>query len=108
MAQLSEHPSVRGFWARATASPSEPPSTLDAKELREVCLKAGADDIGFVDVDRAELAGERNDILSFFPHTKSQISFVRRMNREPIHNPARSVANVEFHQSGSALRSRNS
>jgi hypothetical protein len=30
------------------------------------------------------------------------------MNREPIHNPARSVANVEFHQSGSALRSRNS
>ncbi len=28
------------------------------------------------------------------------ISFVLRMNREPIHNPARSVANVEFHHTG--------
>ena len=37
---------------------------------------------------------------SFFPQTKSLISFVLRMNREPIHNPARSVANVEFHHTG--------
>jgi Fe-S-cluster-containing hydrogenase component 2 len=101
MAQISEHPSVKRFWAaRAAASPEEPPATLDAQELRDICLQAGADDVGFVDVDRAELASERNDILSFFPHTKALISFVRRMNREPIRNPARSVANVEFEQSG--------
>ena len=76
------------------------PSTLNAEELRTLVLKAGADDVGFIEVDRAELGTERDDILSFFPRTKSLISFVLRMNREPIHNPARSVANVEFHQSG--------
>jgi len=68
--------------------------------LRDICIEAGADDVGFVDRDRPELAGERDDILRFFPQTRSLISFVVRMNREPIHNPARSVANVEFHRTG--------
>jgi Fe-S-cluster-containing hydrogenase component 2 len=76
------------------------PPMLDAQELRDLCLAAGADDVGFVDVDRPELANQRHDIRQFFPHTKSLISFVLRMNREPIRNPARSVANVEFHHTG--------
>jgi len=100
MAELSEHPSVKRFHDRAALAPVGPPPILDAGELRQMCLEAGADDVGFVDVDRAELASERTDILNFFPPTKSLISFVLRMNREPIHNPARSVANVEFHQTG--------
>src|SRR5215813_7656503 len=99
MTQLSEHPSVKRFRERSAAEPHEP-STLDAQELRKICIEAGADDVGFVDVQRPELGAERDDILRFFPHTKSLISFVVRMNREPIHNPARSVANVEFHQTG--------
>src|SRR5215813_8288182 len=99
MTQLSEHPSVKRFRERSAAEPHEP-STLDAQELRKICIEAGADDVGFVDVQRPELAQEREDILRFFPHTKALISFVVRMNREPIHNPARSVANVEFHQTG--------
>src|SRR5262249_1367601 len=69
-------------------------------ELSEIVLKAGADDVGFVELERQGLGTERDDILRFFPRTKSLISFVVRMNREPIHNPARSVANVEFHQTG--------
>jgi ferredoxin len=68
--------------------------------LRQLCLEAGTDDVGFVDLERPELADERDDILRFFPHTKSLIGFVLRMNREPIRSPARSVANVEFHQTG--------
>src|SRR4029453_4224014 len=100
MTQLSEHPSVKRFRDRAAASVTGPPPTLDAQELRDLCLAAGADDVGFVAVDRSELADQRHDILSFFPHTKALISFVVRMNREPIHNPARSVANVEFEQTG--------
>jgi len=100
MAKLSEHPSVKRFNERAATATAGPPPTLDARELRQICLDAGADDVGFVEVDRAELANERADILKFFPHTKSLISFALRMNREPIHNPARSVANVEFHHTG--------
>jgi ferredoxin len=100
MAQLSEHPSVKRFWTRASEVSTGPPSTLDAQDLRAICLQANVDDVGFVDVDRADLAREREAILTFFPRTKALISFVVRMNREPIHNPARSVANVEFEQTG--------
>jgi len=100
MTQLSEHPSVRRFRERTEALVAGPPPILDARDLRQICLEAGADDVGFVDLDRPQLAEQRADILQFFPHTKSLISFVLRMNREPIHNPARSVANVEFHQTG--------
>lgn len=106
MASLSEHPTVKRFYqlsdaaiARA-ANATSGASSLDADWLRHLCFEAGADDVGFVDLDRPELVAERDDIQRFFPHTKSLISFVLRMNREPIRNPARSVANVEFHQTG--------
>jgi Fe-S-cluster-containing hydrogenase component 2 len=100
MTQLSEHPSVKRFRERPTGPATGQPVTLDAGELRDFCLKAGADDVGFVDIDQKELAGEREEILRYFPYTKALISFVVRLNREPIHNPARSIANVEFHQTG--------
>jgi len=73
---------------------------LDRAWLRQVCLEAGADDVGFVEVDRPDLEKDRTDILNAFPHTKTLISFVIRMNREPIRSPARSVANLEFHHTG--------
>jgi len=100
MSKVAEHPSIKRFRERPAASVTQPPATLDAQELSEIVLKAGADDVGFVELERQGLGTERDDILRFFPRTKSLISFVVRMNREPIHNPARSVANVEFHQTG--------
>lgn len=41
-----------------------------------------------------------DDILRVFPQTKTLLSFVCRMNREPIRSTARSVANLEFHHTG--------
>ncbi|MCC7373760.1 MAG: 4Fe-4S ferredoxin [Verrucomicrobiales bacterium] len=73
---------------------------LDADWLRRLCLDAGADDVGFVDLAHPELADERPHIERAFPRTRALISFVVRMNRDNIRNPARSVANVEFHGSG--------
>ena len=103
MASLSEHPTVKRFQrlnhvAIAAAQPQR--EILDAGWLRQICLEAGADDVGFVDLNREDISTERDEILRFFPRTKTLISFVLRMNREPIRNPARSVANVEFHQTG--------
>lgn len=106
MASLLEHPTVKRFHelngAATGRGKNEEQSAprLEAEWLRELCLKAGADDVGFIDLDRPEIADERDDILRFFPHTKALVSFVLRMNREPIRSPARSVANVEFHQTG--------
>jgi NAD-dependent dihydropyrimidine dehydrogenase PreA subunit len=74
--------------------------TLDADWLRQLCLEAGADDVGFVGIEREELASQKEDILNIFPGTRTLVSFVCRMNREPIRSPARSVANLEFHHAG--------
>jgi Fe-S-cluster-containing hydrogenase component 2 len=73
---------------------------LDAAWLRQLCLDSGADDVGFVELERPALADERPHIKRAFPHTRSLISFVVRMNRENIRSPARSVANTEFHHVG--------
>jgi hypothetical protein len=66
-------------------------------ELRSLCLEAGADDVGFVEVDRPAIADQHSDILRAFPPAKTLISFVTRMNRENIRTPVRSAANIEFH-----------
>jgi ferredoxin len=106
MSALSEHPTVKRFHELNDAAISrgefeqQGAQKVDAEWLRQLCREAGADDVGVVDLDRSQLGDEREDILRFFPHTKSLISFVLRMNREPIRNPARSVANTEFHQTG--------
>src|SRR5436190_2949737 len=92
--RLEEHPTVQALRRR---EPQAPPQPLTAAELRELCLEAGADDVGCVALDRPELDDQRSDILAAFPPTKTLISIVCRMNREPILSPARSVANQEFH-----------
>jgi hypothetical protein len=68
--------------------------------VRQLCRDAGADDVGLVEISRPALDEQRADILRYFPPAKTLLSFVCRMNREPIRNLARSVANLEFHHSG--------
>lgn len=102
MANMMEHPTVRWYYEKNRADHTEAAEStvLDAVWLRQVCLEAGADDVGFVEIGRAEIDGQRADILSFFPQTRTLIGFVCRMNREPVRSPARSVANLEFHHTG--------
>ena len=98
MTQLSEHPTVKQFRAREGTDAAQPrPESLDREWLRQLCLEAGADDAGFVEIDRAEIADQRSEILSLLPGTKTLVSLVMRMNRENIRTPARSIANLEFH-----------
>jgi ferredoxin len=99
--KLAEHPTVKAFYDKAARAPAvPPPAKLDAAWLRQLCRDAGADDVGLVEISRPALDDQRDDILRYFPDTKTLLSFVCRMNREPIRNPARSVANLEFHHSG--------
>jgi Fe-S-cluster-containing hydrogenase component 2 len=97
--KLAEHPTVKAFHDRAARAPA-PPAKLDAGWLRQLCRESGADDAGLVEISRPALDDQRSDILRVFPATKTLLSFVCRMNREPIRSPARSVANLEFHHSG--------
>jgi Fe-S-cluster-containing hydrogenase component 2 len=101
MGKLETHPSVIRYRARRpeelTGTANDGP--LDEHWLRRVCEEAGIDDVGFVAIDRSELDDQRADILAAFPATRSLISFVCRMNKEPVRSPARSVSNREFHAS---------
>jgi len=95
---INEHPTVRAHRQKAEQQKISEP--LDAVWLRQLCLEAGADDVGFVELDCPSLAGERPHIQRAFPRTRSLISFVLRMNRDNVRSPARSVANLEFHHTG--------
>src|ERR671913_280622 len=97
---LEDHPTVQRIHLKA--GPSVPPrkESLEAGWLKQLVIDAGADDVGFVEIDRPALDDQREDIFKAFPHTRTLISFVVRMNREAIRTPARSVSNTEFHHSG--------
>lgn len=98
MAQLAEHPTVKHFYKVAVdRAETSLPQVLDAARLRGICLDAGADDVGFVERDRPDIADQEGDIRAVFPKAKTLISFVVRMNRENIRMPARSISNLEFH-----------
>jgi ferredoxin len=99
MAQLADHPTVKRFHEQpADQRGPQPPSVLDAAWLRQVCLDAGADDAGFVEIDRPEISAQKIEALAVLPGSKTLVSFVCRMNRENIRTPARSIANLEFHR----------
>ncbi|WP_420594020.1 SCP2 sterol-binding domain-containing protein [Deinococcus sp.] len=98
--RLEDHPTVLQFRSQA---PVTAPPVLDPEWLRGLCLECGADDVGFVSLARPELDDQRADILAAFPAAVSVISFVIRMNREPVRSPARSLANTEFHHAGDRI-----
>jgi ferredoxin len=99
MAQLADHPTVKRFNARAAIDGAAAQlEVLDAAWLRQICLDAGADDVGFVASASPDLKDQEQEILAAFPPAKALISFVSKMNRENIRTPARSIANLEFHE----------
>jgi ferredoxin len=93
---ITDHPTILAHRSRPPVPPAgEAP--LDAEILRRLCLAAGADDAGFVEIERPEIQDQRAEIEHLLPHAKTLISLVRRMNRDNVRTPARSIANVEFH-----------
>ncbi|WP_406032314.1 SCP2 sterol-binding domain-containing protein [Nocardioides sp. NBC_00163] len=99
--KLDDHPTVAKIRERdgdqGVVRPNDP---LDVSWLRQVCLDAGVDDVGFVEIDRPEISDQREDLEAALPGVRTLISMVTRMNRENIRTPSRSVANLEFHHSG--------
>ncbi len=92
---LDEHPTVLKVRAKPPlAAPLEP---MDANWLKDLARRCGADDAGLVEIDRAALDDQRGLIRQVYAQTRTLLSFVVRMNREPIRSVVRSVANQEFH-----------
>src|SRR5262245_43215737 len=97
--QIEDHPTVRRLAARGVEKEGVP-AKLDGAWLRQLALDCGAHDSGLVELSRPGLDSQRAEILRNYPWTRSLLSFVVRMAREPVRGAPRSVANLEFHRAG--------
>ncbi|KAB2352299.1 epoxyqueuosine reductase [Actinomadura rudentiformis] len=98
--RLDDHPTVQ----RVRASRQEPVDALiNADRLRDLCMEAGADDVGFVSIDAAEAASEREQAVTALPGAQTYIAICLRMNRDNVRAPQRSLANSEFHQTNDEI-----
>lgn len=99
---LEDHPTVRRLSARSPVREIQQAAeaTVDAAWLRRLALDSGADDAGLVEIGRPGLQPQREEILRNYPWTKSLLSILLRMAREPVRGAPRSVANLEFHRAG--------
>ena len=62
--KFDEHPTVVRYREKIEKSvPSEVPEMLDSTWLKTMALKAGADDVGLVEMDRPEIEADRGNLL---------------------------------------------
>ncbi|MGH7790692.1 MAG: 4Fe-4S ferredoxin, partial [Thermodesulfobacteriota bacterium] len=62
MIKPEDHPIVKRYNQKPRPKSSKPQPKLDSEWLRNLCLEAGADDVGFVEIDRPEIDKDRKDI----------------------------------------------
>ncbi len=83
---LNDHPTIRRLTGKASEGVHQEPAetVLDAAWLRQFASDCGADDAGLVEIARPGLDPQREEILRNYPWTKSLLSLVLRMAREPL------------------------
>ena len=72
--KLDEHPTVRAY--RERSKPQTPSGPLQADRLRKLCMDAGADDVGFVEIDRPAMGEQKEGLLAVFPPTRTVVGLV--------------------------------
>ena len=90
--KLEEHPTVKKYLKRKKKPALK---EIDYQQLRDIVLDAGADDVGFVEIEREDLSDQRENIQNAFPRTKSIISYVCRLNVPQLQSTDRSLADIE-------------
>ncbi len=76
---------------------------LDREWLRQVCLDAGALDVGFVEVERPALGGETTNAKRIFANVRTLVSIITASNPEAIRSLSRATANMAWHLNHSEL-----
>lgn len=69
---------------------------ISAQWLRELCMRHGVDDVGFVEVSRPGLGQEGENARFMMPEAKTMISLVRKINKMATRVPARTPADVTW------------
>jgi epoxyqueuosine reductase len=87
-----EREAARRALERSLAAPRDVPR-LAREWLRQVCLDAGAADLGVVEIDRAALGEERAHALRLFPDTRTLVALASVSNPDAIRSVSRATAN---------------
>ena len=76
--KIDEHPTI----VKHRQKEETPrPKVIESEWLRKIAIEAGADDVGFVEINREEISDQKADILHAFPKTKTLISLVYQIGR---------------------------
>lgn len=95
--RLQEHPTVKWFNQQGhTQRAPEKADKLEAAWLRQLCVQAGADDVGFVEIHRPDVDDQRDEILEAFPETRAVACLAFALHREDLRTVCHSVTNLEF------------
>jgi epoxyqueuosine reductase QueG len=78
---------------------------LGAAALAQLCRQAGADDTGFVELDRAVLPAQRESVFRVLPWVRSFVIIVRTLNRPLIRARMRSLTSAEYVEIGRDVES---
>ncbi len=62
MAKFDDHPTMKWWREQSTSAPSIIMAPLNSDALRSLCIEAGADDVGFVEVDRPSIAHQQSEV----------------------------------------------
>ena len=98
--RLDEHPTALALRARPAPPP---PAPMTLAELVALAREAGADDAGAVSLDHPDLAEEVPHAQRALPGARTLVALVMRMHPDDVRSPARSVANLEFHRTATAM-----
>jgi ferredoxin len=94
----------RAYEASLPAQTTKPADdVVEAAWLREICLRHGVDDVGFVEVSRPGLGMEGENAKQILPTAKSILSLVGKLNQTAVRVPTRTAANVSWHHTNDKL-----
>jgi len=97
--KLNDHPTVKWYHEKGqTRRAGYSSLRLEHQVLRDLCMEAGADDAGFVDMGRPAISDQREELLDLLPGTKTMVCMVYRVDRQHLRTSAHSIANLEFQQ----------
>jgi hypothetical protein len=85
--RIEDHPSVKRIYSLAHPQIETGRATamhMEAVSLRQLAFECSADDAGLVEITRPGLDPQRDEILRNYPWTKTLLSFVVRVAREPV------------------------
>lgn len=94
----------RAYEAGLPAQMTKPADdVVQAAWLRELCLRHGAEDVGFVEVSRPGLGKEGENARRTLPAARSLIALVMRLNPAAVQVPSRTAANLSWQQRNDKL-----